>query len=62
MSTVTLTDNQWFKMVTFLRQCKGVYVGNETKLRRFLEAVLWITRSGAQWRLLPEKSGNWNSI
>jgi len=62
MSTVTLTERQWLKILTFLRQCPGVYVGNETNLRRFLEAVLWITRSGAQWRLLPETFGYWNSI
>ena len=62
MSTVILTDNQWLKIITFLRQCVGVYVGNEAKSRRFLEAVLWITRSGSQWRLLPESYGQWNSI
>lgn len=62
MTTITLTDNQWVKIVAFLRQCQGVYVGNEATCRLFVEAVLWITRSGSQWRLLPEQYGKWNSI
>ena len=62
MRTVTLTNEQWEKILPFLRSSEQVYVGDEAECRRFLEAVLWITRSGAQWRLLPDAYGNWNTI
>lgn len=60
--TNLLQENQWSKIVTFLRDCPGVYVGDEANCRRFLEGVLWITRSGAQWRFLPREYGRWNSV
>jgi transposase len=62
MSTVELRTDQWSKILQFLRSCPDVYVGQEAECRCFVQAVLWITRSGAQWRLLPEKYGKWNSI
>jgi transposase len=61
-TTIHLRDDEWKKIQTFLRSNRQVYVGSAQKCRRFLEAVLWISRSGAQWRLLPEEYGNWNSV
>lgn len=50
-------------MRTFLRNDPHAYRGKDGQAaRRFVEAVIWIDRSGAQWRLLPAVYGNWNSI
>ena len=62
MSNVRLADHQWTKIRDFLKQDPNAYVGNEANCRRFVEAVLWISRSGSQWRLLPAEYGNWNSV
>ena len=62
MTTIVLKDEDWPKILAFLRQCPGMYVGKEEKCRQFIEAVLWITRTGSQWRFLPETYGKWNSV
>ena len=62
MLPVTLPDEQWQKMRPFLRSHPNVYVGPEHQCQRFLSAVLWIARSGAQWRLLPKEYGYWNTV
>lgn len=59
---VTLDDRIWQRILAFLRQQPDVYVGQEATCRHFIEAVLWMMRSGAQWRLLPKSYGNWNSV
>ena len=63
MTDVSLTDGQWTKIWEFLKQDPNAYMGkDEQACRRFVEAVKWISRSGAQWRLLPVEYGKWNSI
>jgi transposase len=39
-----------------------VYVGREEDCRRFLMGILWIARTGAQWRALPQEYGRWNTV
>ncbi len=40
MSSVHLPDDQWSKILSFLRTCPNVYVGQDTECRRFVEGVL----------------------
>ena len=61
-SRVKLDDFAWQKIFVFLRQQKDIRIGQPQDCRLFFDAVLWITRTGAQWRELPSKLGKWNSI
>jgi transposase len=62
MLPVTLSDEQWQKILPILLAHPNVYVGQEHECRLFLSALLWIARSGAQWRLLPKEYGYWNAV
>jgi hypothetical protein len=44
---VKLTDDEWQKILPALKSCPEIRLGAGRDVRRFLEAVLWITRSGA---------------
>ena len=57
-----LTDAQWAKMEP---HCLGKPMDpgrSGSDNRRFVEAVLWIARTGSPWRDLPEVFGNWNTV
>ena len=57
-----ISDEEWKVIYPILVAHQRVRITSEDACRAFLVAVLWILRSGAQWRLLPEKYGNWNSV
>lgn len=57
-----LTDAQWEEMGPF---CLGKLTdpgrtGGDNRL--FVEAVLWIARTGSPWRDLPPLFGKWNTM
>ncbi len=57
-----LDDETWEKLYKYLKARPRIHTGNEEKCRKFVDAVHWIMRTGAQWRDLPEVHGKWNSI
>ncbi len=60
--TRRLNDYQWNSIYKYLSEFETIYVRNERTSRRFVEGVLWMARSGAQWRLLPKEYGSWNTV
>lgn len=56
-----LGDAQWARMSGLIlgRPEAPGSTGRDNRL--FVEGVLWIVRTGAPWRDLPEAFGNWNS-
>jgi transposase len=54
--------HEWEEIFIKLRKLKKIHNKNELSLRRFIEGVWYIARSGCQWRLLPEYYGNWRAV
>ncbi len=59
---LVLSDEQWAAM-------SGLVIGRPDQRgstgrnnRLFVEGMLWIVRTGAPWRDLPEMFGEWNSV
>ncbi len=53
---------QFDRIYALLRRERRIHTGQRERERRFLEAVCWMSRSGAQWRFLPATYGEWNSV
>ena len=62
MIRTVLRDDQWDSIKNLLpgkaTDC-GVTAGNN---RSFVEAVLWIARTGSPWRDLPGEFGYWHRV
>ena len=63
MKRYGLRDDQFARIETLLPGRPGT-VGRSSELgnRLFVEAVIWKFRSGAPWRDLPERFGDWKNI
>jgi transposase len=57
-----LTDVQWERIAPLLPGKKGDPGRCGENNRRFVEGVLWMVRTGAPWRDLPESFGKWSSV
>jgi len=57
-----ITDQQWNAIKDLLPGQEG-YPGATAKDNRlFVNAVMWIAKTGAPWRDLPDRFGKWNSV
>jgi len=57
-----LTDAQWARIEKLVPGKKGDKGRHGDDNRLFVDAVLWIARTGSPWRDLPDAFGNWNSV
>jgi transposase len=57
-----LQDEQWERVAPLLPGKAGDPGRPGADNRLFLEAVLWMARTGAPWRDLPEAFGSWNTV
>jgi transposase len=57
-----LNDAQWERVAPLLPGKAGDPGRSGEDNRLFLEAVLWVARTGSPWRDLHAAFGNWNSI
>ena len=61
MDRLVLSDGAWDRMAPLIigRPDQKGSTGRDNRM--FVEAVLWIVRTGSPWRDLPEVFGDWNS-
>lgn len=57
-----LSDEQWLVIEPLTPGRKGCPGGRAKDNRLFVNAVIWIARTGAPWRDLPARFGPWNSV
>ena len=62
MARTVLSNEQWVRIKDMLPG-KASDSGTTAKSNRlFIEAILWIARTGAPWRDLPPEFGSWHNV
>jgi transposase len=62
MVRLVLSDTKWERIKDFLPGKAGDCGVTAKDNRRFVEAVLWIARTGSPWRDLPDEFGHWHRV
>ncbi|ARM91465.1 IS5 family insertion sequence transposase protein (plasmid) [Rhizobium sp. CIAT894] len=62
LDRLILRDDQWERMSRHIIGDDRTRGSSGRDNRMFVEAVLWIVRTGSPWRDLPEVFGDWNSV
>ncbi len=57
-----LRDVQWERLKEFVPGGRKGKRGPRADNRRFLNALLWMARSGGRWRDLPEQFGDYETV
>ena len=62
MDCDALRDDQWDRIESFVPGGRKGKRGPRSNNRRFINALLWMARSGARWRDLPERLGPYQTV
>lgn len=62
MEGEVLRDDQWERLREFVPGGRKGKRGPRSDGRRFIDALLWVGRSGGRWRDLPEKLGAYQTV
>jgi transposase len=62
LDRLLLRDDQWERIAPHIIGDERSRGSSGRNNRLFVEAVLWIVRTGSPWRDLPEAFGDWNSV
>lgn len=58
-----ITDADWEQLKQYFPERQAVERGRPRKdSRQMLNGIVWIARSGAAWRDLPERYGPWQTV
>ncbi len=57
-----LEDTQFQTILKILVQIKHIHTKNIESIRKFIDAIFYILKSGCQWRLLPFYYGHWRTV
>jgi transposase len=57
-----LTDEQWAELVVLLPPEKPHTGRPSLAHRQIMNGILWVLRTGAPWRDMPERYGKWQTV